>query len=197
MKKIVKIIKTIKIRNIIFLILLLIFNTYAWFIYATRVSTGISAHVSSWNVEFSTGEDETTTNILIELDRIYPGMETVKKEVSVKNKGEISAKLDYDIIALKVMEEEYKIGEDMTSEELESKMKSEYPFKVNIVKDDAELLQGIGPGRFSVTIEWPFESGDDELDTLWGSKAYEYYSLNPGAKSVEIEITLIAEQIAD
>ena len=197
MKKIVKIIKTIKIRNIIFLILLLIFNTYAWFIYATRVSTGISAHVSSWNVEFSTGEDETTTNIVIELDRIYPGMENVKKEVSVKNKGEISAKLDYDIIALKVMEEEYKIGEDMTSEELESKMKSEYPFKVNIVKDDAELLQGTGPGRFSVTIEWPFESGDDELDTLWGSKAYEYYSLNPGAKSVEIEITLIAEQIAD
>lgn len=197
MKKIVKIIKTIKIRNIIFLILLLIFNTYAWFIYATRVSTGISAHVSSWNVEFSTGEDETTTNIVIELDRIYPGMENVKKEVSVKNKGEISAKLDYDIIALKVMEEEYKIGEDMTSEELESKMKSEYPFKVNIVKDDAELLQGIGPGRFSVTIEWPFESGDDELDTLWGSRAYEYYSLNPGAKSVEIEITLIAEQIAE
>ena len=197
MKKIVKIIKTIKIRNIIFLILLLIFNTYAWFIYATRVSTGISAHVSSWNVEFSTGEDETTTNIVIELDRIYPGMENVKKEVSVKNKGEISAKLDYDIIALKVMEEEYKIGEDMTSEELESKMKSEYPFKVNIVKDDAELLQGIGPGRFSVTIEWPFESGNDELDTLWGSKAYEYYSLNPGAKSVEIEITLIAEQIAE
>ena len=197
MKKIVKIIKTIKIRNIIFLILLLIFNTYAWFIYATRVSTGISAHVSSWNVEFSTGEDETTTNIVIELDRIYPGMETVRKEVSVKNKGEISAKLDYDIIALKVMEEEYKLGEDMTSEELENKMKSEYPFKVNIVKDDAELLQGIGPGRFSVTIEWPFESGDYELDTLWGSKAYEYYSLNPGAKSVEIEITLIAEQIAD
>ena len=130
MKKIVKIIKTIKIRNIIFLILLLIFNTYAWFIYATRVSTGISAHVSSWNVEFSTGEDETTTNIVIELDRIYPGMETVKKEVSVKNKGEISAKLDYDIIALKVMEEEYKIGEDMTSEELESKMKLEFSTKI-------------------------------------------------------------------
>ena len=197
MKKIVKIIKTIKIRNIIFLILLLIFNTYAWFIYATRVSTGISAHVSSWNVEFSTGEDETTTNIVIELDRIYPGMETVQKEVSVKNKGEISAKLDYDVISLKIMDEEYQISENMTSEEIEEKMKSEYPFKVNIIKEDTELLQGTGPGRFAVTIEWPFESGDDELDTLWGNKAYEYYSLNPGTKSVEIEITLIAEQIAN
>jgi len=196
MNKIVKIIKTIKIRNIIFLILLLIFNTYAWFIYATRVSTGISAHVSSWNVEFTTGEDETTTNIIIEIDRIYPGMDTVKKEVNVKNKGEISAKLDYEIISLKVMDEEYKIGENIASDELETKMKEQYPFKVNIVKDDTELIQGTGTGKFSVTIEWPFESGNDELDTLWGSKAYEYYSLNPGAKSVEVEITLIAEQIA-
>ena len=196
MNKIVKIIKTIKIRNIIFLILLLIFNTYAWFIYATRVSTGISAHVSSWNVEFTTGEDETTTNIIIEIDRIYPGMDTVKKEVNVKNKGEISAKLDYEVISLKIMDEEYKIGENITSDELETKMKEQYPFKVNIVKDDTELIQGTGTGKFSVTIEWPFESGNDELDTLWGSKAYEYYSLNPGAKSVEVEITLIAEQIA-
>ena len=90
-----------------------------------------------------------------------------------------------------------KIGENITSDELEAKIKEKYPFKVDIVKDDEELVQSIGPGRFSVTIEWPFESGNDELDTLWGSKAYEYYSLNPGAKSVEIEITLIAEQIAE
>ena len=89
MERLVKILKKIKIKNIIVLILLLVFNTYAWFIYATKVSSSLSVHVSSWNVEFSTGEDETTTNIVIELDRIYPGMETVKKEVSVKNKGEI------------------------------------------------------------------------------------------------------------
>ena len=196
MEKIVKIIKTIKIRNIMFLILLLIFNTYAWFIYATRVSTGLSAHVSAWNVEFTT-EEEITTNIVIELDRIYPGMETFEKKVTVKNKGEIKAELDYNITSVKVMDEFYQMGQSLTSEQLENKIKTDYPFKVNITKDDTELSQGIGPGLFSVTVEWPFESGDDELDTLWGNKAYEYYSVNPGAKSVEIQITLIAQQISE
>lgn len=197
MEKIVKIIKTIKIRNILFLILLLIFNTYAWFIYATRVSSGISAHVSSWNVEFTTGEDETTTNIVIELDRIYPGMEKVENNISVKNRGEIKAELSYEITSAKIMDEVYQIGDDMTTEQIENNIKTKYPFKINIEKEDTELSQGIGAGSFSVIVDWPFESGNDELDTLWGNKAYEYYSVNPGSKSVEIKITLIAQQISE
>lgn len=195
MKMIVKILKKIKIRNIIILILLLIFNTYAWFVYATKVSSSLSVHVSSWNVEFSLGEDETVTNILIEVERVYPGMETFEKKVTVKNKGEIKAELDYEIIALKVMDENYRIGENITMEELENKIKTEYPFKINVFKDDSLLVEGTGEGLFTVNVEWPFESGDDELDTLWGNKAYEYYSLNPGEKSIEIEIKLSAKQI--
>lgn len=197
MNKIVKIVKKIKIRNIIFLILLLIFNTYAWFIYATRVSSSLSAHVSSWNVEFSTGEQDTSTNIIIEIDRIYPGMETVEKNITVKNKGEIKAELTYEILSIKFLDEFYKLGENITSEELEKKMSSDYPFKVNISKDDTKLSQGIGEGSFLVTVKWPFESGNDELDTLWGNKAYEYYLANPGEKSIEIEIKLVAQQLAD
>ena len=95
------------------------------------------------------------------------------------------------------MDESYTIGENMTSEELENKMKTDYPFKINVIKDDTELRAGTGEGLFSVTVEWPFESGDDELDTLWGNKAYEYYSLNPGEKSIEIEVKLTAKQIAN
>ena len=75
MEKIVRIIKKVKIRNILILILLIIFNTYAWFIYATKVATEISVHISSWNVEFATGEEVTTTNIIIEVERVYPGMD--------------------------------------------------------------------------------------------------------------------------
>lgn len=197
MEKIVRILKKIKIKNIIILILLLIFNTYAWFIYATKASSSIDVHISSWNVEFTVGEDETVTNILIEVERVYPGMETFEKNISVRNRGEIKAQLDYDIISLKIMDESYTIGENMTSEELENKMKTDYPFKINVIKDDTELRAGTGEGLFSVTVEWPFESGDDELDTLWGNKAYEYYSLNPGEKSIEIEVKLTAKQIAN
>ena len=195
MELLVKILKKIKIKNIIILILLLIFNTYAWFIYATRVSSEISVHISSWNVEFSIGEDESITNVVIAVDRIYPGMESTEKSVTVKNKGEIKAELDYQVMSLKVLDENYKVGENITAEELMNKINTEYPFKININKNDDLLSQGTGDGKFSVTVEWPFESGDDELDTLWGNKAYEYYAINSESKSIEIEITLIAQQI--
>lgn len=197
MEKIVKILKKIKIRNIVILILLLIFNVYAWFVYATKVSSGLSVHISSWNVQFSVGEDETVTNIKIEVERIYPGMEKFEKNIKVKNKGEIKAELDYEIISLKVMDEFYEIGQDMTSDDLENKMKTEYPFKINVSADDTELAAGTGAGQFNVTIDWQFESGDDEADTYWGTKAYEYYSVNPEEKSVEIEIKLSAKQVAE
>lgn len=195
MEKIVRILKKVKIKNIIILILLLTFNAYAWFIYATRVSSSLSVHISSWNVEFSVGEEETVTNILIEVERVYPGMETYEKNVTVKNKGEIKAELGYEIRKLKVMDESYTVGENITMEQLENKIKTDYPFKINVIKDDTLLKEGTGDGLFTVTVEWPFESGNDELDTLWGNKAYEYYSLNPGEKSILIEITLTAEQV--
>ena len=197
MEKIVKILKKVKIKNIIILILLLTFNAYAWFIYATRVSSSLSVHVSSWNVEFSVGKDETVTNIIIEVERVYPGMENYEKSVTVRNKGEIKAQLGYEIRGLKVMDESYTVGENITMEELENKIKTDYPFKINIIKDDTLLKEGTGEGLFAVTVEWPFESGNDELDTLWGNKAYEYYSLNPGENSILIDIILTAQQIAE
>lgn len=196
MEKLVKILKKIKIKNIVILILLIVFNVYAWFIYATEVSSEITVHISSWNVQFSVGEDETVTNVVIAVDRIYPGMETAEKNVTVINKGEIKAELDYRIKSLKVLDEFYQVGENITQEELLNKINTEYPFKINVIKEDAQLLAGTGGGSFCVTVEWPFESGNDKLDTQWGNKAYDYYLENADDKSVEIEITLIAQQIS-
>lgn len=197
MEKIVKIIKKVKIRNILILILLIIFNTYAWFIYATKVATEISVHISSWNVEFATGEEVTTTNIIIEVERVYPGMDDYVKEITVKNKGEMRAQLSYKIKEIRVLDTQYIVDEDMTSESLQNKIETEYPFKINIEKDDSELIQGTGDGKFTISVKWPYESGDDEKDTLWGNKAYEYYELNKDKKSIEIQLELEAKQITD
>lgn len=197
MDKIVKILKKIKIRNIIILIILLTFNTYAWFIYATKVSMGLTAHVSSWNVEFVTGTgEEITTNIDIEIDRIYPGMQDFEKEIEVHNKGETAVKLSYEINSLKIMDEYFEVTEDsgLTSQELEEKMETMYPFKILIEKDEGDLEQESGKGTFKIKVIWPYESGDDELDTFWGNKAYEFYSLNPDEKCIELKMKLIATQ---
>ena len=144
MKLFIKILKKIKIRSLVILILLLGFNTYAWFIYATRVASDISVHISSWNVEFSVGENGNVTNLIIDVERIYPGMENEEKVVTVKNTGEIKAELEYQLNSLKVLDDYYKVGENITDEELLNKINKEYPFKINVTKDDnlnKELLE--------------------------------------------------------
>ena len=60
------------------------------------------------------------------------------------------------------------------------------------LSDDDRII-----GKFIITFEWPFESGDDAADTFWGNKAYEYYSLNPRKNSIELEVKLIASQVED
>ena len=196
MEKIVKILKKIKLRNILILLLLLAINTYAWFIYTTKVSASLTAHVSAWDVEFVAKEVGISSNLLIEVDRIYPGMETFERIVEVKNRGEVNVALSYDIESLKIMDEYYEVSETsgLTSQDIETKMTTDYPFKIKIQKDDSGLLAGTADGQFKITVEWPYESGDDELDTLWGNKAYQYYSLNPGAKCIELKLRLNATQ---
>ena len=196
MHKLIKILKKVKIKNMLILILLLMFNTYAWFIYATRVATDITAHVSSWNVEFVGSEGEITTNLLVTIGRIYPGMDRFEKIVEVHNKGETKAVLGYEIEEFKVMGKTFTVDETNgpTTQDIVDKMNTEYPFKIKIEKDDTLLSQGTGNGTFTISLDWEFESGDDEVDTNWGNKAYEFYSLHPGENSIEIKMTLMATQ---
>ena len=196
MDKIYKKLKKIKLRNLIILILLLAFNAYAWFIYASKVSVGLTASVSSWDVEFVSDTGEVITNIDVDVERIYPGMETFEKKVEVHNKGQTGATLSYEIRYLKIMDEVYEVTEDSgwTTEDIENKVEQEYPFKIIIEMEDNGLSVENGKGSFNIKIEWPYESGNDELDTIWGNKAYEYYSLHPGEKSIEMKIDLIATQ---
>ncbi len=192
--KIKKTIKKIKLKHLVILICLLIFNTYAWFIYATEVSTSITAHVTSWNIEFVTGDDEIVTNIEIDLDRIYPGMDDYEKIVEVHNRGETKARLSYEFVSFQILGDTFEVGDNFTSEDLQNKIEQDYPFKINVQIDTDNIDESNGRGEFKITVSWPYESGDDELDTYWGNKAYEYYSLNPGQKSLLINMKLIATQ---
>lgn len=196
MDKVIKILKKIKLRNVIILILLLVFNTYAWFIYATKVDTSLSVHVSSWDIEFVSGDEEITTNIEIELDKIFPGMVTFERTIEVHNKGETKAYLTYKLESLEIMGETFVVDEKngMTSSELEEKMKNEYPFKILINAEGTGVLEQNGSGSFNISVNWPFESGNDALDTLWGNKSYEFQEKNPNAKSIVLKLTLIATQ---
>lgn len=194
MFEILKKLKKIKLRHLVLLILLLSFNSYAWFIYSTKVSTGMSAHVTSWNITFQVGEEMVESNLKIDLDRIYPGMETYEREIIVQNKGEAKASLSYEIEKVTILGNQYEVSESLTSSQLETMLKEEYPFKINIVTNEENMQNDGGYGTFKVTVEWPFESSNDELDTYWGERAYEYYSLHPNMTSLEVIVKLMAIQ---
>lgn len=195
MDKIIKILKKIKLRNLIILIILLSFNTYAWFVYSTKVDVGMTAHISAWEVEFTAKEGGVDSTMTIDVERIFPGMDTFEKEIQVINKGEVNIQISYEIKSLKIMDEYYEVGvSGVTAQDLEDRMQNNYPFKIKIVQDDSGLKDGTGNGKFNITVEWPFESGNDALDTQWGNKAYEYYSLNPGEKCIELKLVLSATQ---
>ena len=201
MDKIIKIMKKIKIRNIIVLIVLFAFNAYAWFIYTTKVSMNLTAHVTSWDVEFVSEQGGIVSEITVSVERVYPGMETFERIIQVNNRGDMEARLSYDVRSVKVMDEYYEIGqipqgetEELTSDDLEDIINNNYPFKISIEKDESELSAENGVGYFTITVEWDYESGDDALDTQWGERAYSYYNENPGENSIELNLLLKATQ---
>lgn len=189
--------KKVKLKTLIILLVLLLCNTYAWFIYATKVSGGIAAHVSSWNIQFQAGEEETTTNITFDVDRIYPGMKTYTETIRVYNNGEMDAKLTYKIKSVKILGQTYQLSQGTTLEELLDMLENDFPFSINIIIDNETLASGGGTGSFTFSLEWPFESNNDELDTMWGEKSYEYYVTHPDEKSINLLIEISAIQIED
>ena len=114
--------KYLTLKALIILVVLLAFNSYAWFVFATKVSGGLTASVVAWDITFQVGDSETITNIEIDVSKIYPGMETYIKQISAKNSGESEATLAYEYKSLTLLGETFTVGENITQEELENKI---------------------------------------------------------------------------
>lgn len=190
----IRVVKKTKLRTLLMLIILLSFNTTAWFIYATKVENGISAKIVAWNVSFLTGEDELLEYINFKIDNIYPGMQEYTEKIEVTNNGDASALLSYEIEDARILDSTYEVdGETITSISLLSSLANDYPFKIRIgVSKDL-----VAPGEnayFYVTVFWEYESGDDEADTYWGSKAYDFHDQNPDKESIELNLIISATQ---
>ncbi len=119
-----------------------------------------------------------SSNITIDVSNIYPGMETFERVIDVKNRGEVRATLSYEIESLKILSDTYD-SNTYTTAQLYNRMQTMYPFKIDIVSNDSNLVAGTGSGEFRITVSWPFESNQDDVDTNWGTRAYEYYNAHP------------------
>lgn len=219
-KNIVK--NEIKIRTVLFLLVTLIANTYAWFIFNTTVSSKLDVHIKSWQFELEAGEN--TEDFVFRVEEIYPGMPEAVSLIEANNKGETDAKLTCSITHVQILDEEYfgapERDEDRipgrtyyTSEELIDKLLNDYPFTIEIYIDD-ELYDGaeevIIPAssekiKIEYKLNWPYETGtgaeidvNDAIDTEWGEKAYDFYHDPANAGNnycIEIELTIKAAQV--
>lgn len=188
--------KYVTLKSLIILLVMCIFNSYAWFIFATKVNAGIQAHVGSWNVGFVLdGETQASTNIVIDVSKIYPGMPDYTKVVNVNNTGETRAELSYEYSKVTILGTTFQVGPTYTAAQLKTQIETSYPFKVTIIMDQANLVAKTGTGSFTIKITWPYESGDDALDTNWGQAAYNYYQNQGDTNSLHIEVKLFAEQV--
>ena len=188
-----RIFKKAKIRTLLMLVMLLSFNSVAWFIYATKVDSGISAKIVAWNVSFVSGEEELLQNINFKIDRIYPGMEEYSKRIDVSNSGDNTARLGYELVNARLLDEYYEVGGSISSSDLLKSLREDYPFKIMIGVSAAEVTPGSN-AYFYVSVSWPFESGDDDADTLWGNRAYDYQKNNSDSESIEINLKISAVQ---
>ena len=113
LKVLKKVLKKAKLRTLLLLIILLSFNSTAWFIFATKVENGISAKVVAWNVAFVTGENELLEYINFDIDNIYPGMTEYTEKIEVTNNGESIAQLKYEIQEARILDSTYIVDDNV------------------------------------------------------------------------------------
>ncbi len=189
-----KFIETIKrIRYfLIFAILLLSVNAYAWFVYVTRVDSSITARVRSWNVMFQVHDNDIANEVTFNIGEIYPGMPDYNDHASIVNTGDMPGEAYFKIKSMRIFNQTYSDANN-TQEQLLSILNSNYPFTIDISLTNTYVEPG-HTEYFNIDIVWPYESGDDALDTYWGNYAYNFLQSNPTASCITIEAEVRVNQ---
>ncbi len=198
--------KKVKLSHIILLIILLISNTFAWFIYNERVQGSIDVQVRGWRILMESEDQQITDYIDIIVDSIYPGMENYYKSIEIQNQSDISATIRYTILegnildySFKTVEGRLEAGESPVSGDLSSaamiyELEHNYPFKITFSLTNNILEEHYGTATFAVLINWLYEGGNDVADTTWGKNAYNYKELNPTLPSINLKVKIYITQ---
>ena len=189
------VIKRVRISTLILLLISFSSTTFAWFIYATKISAGISAHIETWDVKFVADDNNISENITFVIPDLYPGMADYSDGITAYNFGEKSASVSFEIISARILNVSYTVdGENLTSDQLVNILAGDYPFQILLALSNDEITPEMGSTRFSLNVTWPYESGHDELDTYWGKQSYQFLDTNPGVPSIEISVKISAIQ---
>ncbi|MCI6712273.1 MAG: hypothetical protein SO067_06895 [Bacilli bacterium] len=190
-----KIIKKVKFKTLFLLMITLASNSFAWFIYTTKVSSNISAKVREWNVSFDVNGENVEKTIEINIDSLYPGMSTYTQTLTASNSGEARAQISYEVIRANILGDDL-TGMNYSDIQIINYLRSYYPFSIDFhVSND--IVQSNSEETITISVSWPYESGQDEEDTKWGNLAYTYHSSHPDTPSIDLSIKITAYQIEE
>ena len=190
-----KIIKKVKFKTLFLLMITLASNSFAWFIYTTKVSSNISAKVREWNVSFDVNGENVEKTIEINVDSLYPGMSTYTQTLTASNSGEARAQISYEVIRANILGDDL-TGMNYSDIQIINYLRSYYPFSIDFhVSND--IVQSNSEETITISVSWPYESGQDEEDTKWGNLAYTYHSSHLDTPSIDLSIKITAYQIEE
>ena len=199
--------KKIYIVPIVFIATSFIFTTFAWFAYSGLRSVSTEIDVKTWHIELTKSNETINNNIVISLDDVYPGMETVDEIISIENQGDSDAKLSYKIVSSRILDSEINGELLQDNEMLSDSLSHDYPFHLNIDLSKKYISARGDASTFEVSVSWPLDSGNDEVDSLWGTNAYNFQNSERAKKNsnpdyvprpaVQLVISIIAEQYTE
>ena len=189
------IVKRVRISTLILLLITFASSSFAWFLYATRIQANITAHIDAWNIVFTANDTNISEVVTFEIPDLYPGMTTYTDSISAFNLGERTATVHFDVLSARILNVNYVVdGTTLTSDDMIYNLAHNYPFKIQLSLADDEV-SGNEQTTFTLNVVWPYESGNDELDTYWGNLAYTYKANNPsGTPSIELVVRISAIQ---
>lgn len=188
-----KIFKKVRLRTIFLLAITLASNSFAWFIYTTKVSSSITAKVREWNVTFDINGAVVEKIIEMNVDSLYPGMPTYSQTLTASNSGGAKAEITYEMVKADVLGTDLMaLGYD--NNHLFNYLANNYPFSITLTVSNP-IINLHSEENITISVSWPYESGDDETDTYWGTEAHAFHTANPDTPSISLIIKITAYQI--
>lgn len=166
----------LNVRTLLVLLLTLIVNTYAWFIYISTSTLGLDVHVKKWHIDFRMSDSSEIIDI--DLDNIYPGMlglseeEKNQKTITATNDSDMPVNFTCEILGIidDFSGKEYVLHKETDDENIVEKTSeemleilNEYPFKIKINLGDKNILEDIEYAE----LKYPDESVNVSFDVSW------------------------------
>lgn len=164
-------IKKVNLTSILFAAVSLLSITFAWFAFSNTINNQMNIGIGAWSIDIKNKDSNLTNSLNINLDSFYPGMEEYTDTITIYNKGDLDAKINYSINSLRIFDDEITAS---SLDELLTMLAENYPFTINF-QSDSTLIKAGQSVNFYISITWPLDSLDNSKDSEYGEKAYTFH----------------------